>query len=127
DTRTFYYGFSEVVVGAWIAQNGEAAYRAAWDKVGAGFADGAGCPCGEGWIEGILEDDALFRPWESVRASDPEGFDARVKPFVKDEAALEAKVNAEAGPLAGLGIPFPTWLAVVAASAAALFLRERRA
>ncbi|HUR69321.1 MAG TPA: hypothetical protein VM370_08740 [Candidatus Thermoplasmatota archaeon] len=125
DTRTFYYGYSELVVGAWIAQRGEPGYRSAWDTIDKAFATGDGCPCKDGWIEEILDDDSLFRPWESVRTSDPAGFDARVRPFVKDEAALQAAVDAEAGPLAGLGIPAPAWIGLAALGCAVALTRRR--
>lgn len=122
ETRRFYYGFSEFLVGAWIQQNGEGRYRAAWDDVSAGFDPGEGCPCVEGWLESLLADPDLFHPWSSLRASDPPGFEARVKPFVKDEDALQRQLTAESGPLGNMSVPMPAWV-VLAAGAAATRLR----
>ena len=118
DTRTFYYAYSEFVVGAWIARHGVEAYRTVWDDVEAAFLAGEGCPCEDGWLVERLQDEALFTPWDDVRASEPERFETLVKPFVQDEAALQQELHAQAG------VPLGPWLAVLAVALAAV--RSRR-
>lgn len=103
ETRRFYYAYSEYVVGAWITRHGEAEYQRVWDAVAAAFHRGAGCPCADGWLVGILDDPDLFRPWQDLRAGSPDDFNASVEPFVKDEAALQRALDAESkNPFAGL-------------------------
>lgn len=114
ETRTFYYAYSEYVVGAWIARRGAEAYRDVWDEIEAAFRTGAGCPCGEGWLLGRLGDESLFTPWDDVKSADPDRFETLVKPFVQDQSAVDDALKAAAGPL-GLGIPLPMWSALVAA------------
>lgn len=124
ETRRFYYGFSEFLVGAWIQQNGERRYQEAWNAIAAAFDTGEECPCVEGWLTSLLADPDLYRPWGDLRASDPTGFEARVTPFLKDEAALERALDAQASPLDGLRVPLPAWLALAALAVA--LLRRRR-
>jgi len=103
DTRRFYYGYSEYVIGSWIARHGVDAYRAAWDEVERAFRTGEGCPCGDGWLEGVLGDDVvLFEPWADVKRADPARFETLVKPYVKDEEALQRELDARANPFSGI-------------------------
>lgn len=123
DTRRFYYAYSEFVVGSWIAREGEARYRAAWDEITAAFRSGEGCPCGEGWLEGVLEDEDMFRPWADLHAADTAAFDARVKPFVKDEEGFQRALDEHADPLAG--IPAAPAMALLALVGLAALARRR--
>lgn len=120
DTRRFYYGYSEYVVASWIARHGGGAYRAAWDEVEAAFLRGEGCPCEDGWIEGVLgHDGALFAPWADVKAADPDRFETLVKPYVKDEEALQRELDARANPFAGVPLPAAAAFAAIALAALA--------
>lgn len=124
ETRRFYYGYSEFVVASWIARHGESAYREAWDEIEAALLHGEGCPCEDGWLEDVLgSDPMLFRPWADVRREEPERFETLVRPYVKDEEALQRELDARANPLSG--IPLPPLVALGALASAALLLRRR--
>lgn len=126
DTRRFYYAFSEYLVAAYVAQAGEDAYQAVWDELTAAFADPARCPCGDGWLEGVLLAEAgnltvddLYRPWADERAADQKTFDARVASLVR------APQEVPNPPLFALPIPGLGALGLVVALAAALAVRRR--
>lgn len=124
DTRKFYYAYSDFLVAAYVERYGEESYRAAWDAVEAAFEDGAGCACGDGWLERALAEAAgateadVTKPYAQLRASDPAAFTAKVTPFVRDEAALQRELERQANPLAG--VPLPWWLGLVALALAAV-------
>lgn len=128
DTRRFYYAYSDYVVAAYIERAGEPAYRAVWDQVTAAFTRGEGCPCEDGWLEGLLVDaagnltaDEIYRPWADLRARDPAAFDARVAPLVQGEQKVDAP------PLFGLPVPAPAaWALVAAIVGVALVARRAR-
>ncbi|HET6404910.1 MAG TPA: hypothetical protein VFH78_09695 [Candidatus Thermoplasmatota archaeon] len=124
DTRRFYYAYSEYVVAAWIQRHSVDEYQRVWDIITGAFERGEGCPCPDGWLETLLDDPDLFRPWQDVRATDPRAFNELVQPHVKDEAALQRELQRQANPLAG--IPAPAWAALLATLAAAA-ARARRA
>ena len=126
DTRRFYYSYSEFVVSAWIARHGEAEYQRVWDDITAAFERGEGCPCTTGWLVGKLDDDQLFTPWSDVKETTPSEFEAIVKPYVKDEEALQRELDRQANPFSGLGIPAPAWLSIVAIAAAAVAASRAR-
>lgn len=116
DTRRFYYSYSEYVVSAWIARHGEAEYQRIWDDITNAIATGQGCPCPDGWLETMLDDEQLFTPWSDVKQTSPAEFDAIVKPYVKDEEALRRELDRRANPLSG--IPGLGTGAILAAGAA---------
>lgn len=131
ETRSFHYGLSELVVGAWIERHGVAAYREAYDEILATFADDTRCPCRAGWLRGVLAeagggaDEDLFTPWIDLKQRVPSSFDARIAPFVRDEAALQRELDAHAK--AAIPKLIPSAGALVAVAAFALALGRRRA
>ena len=135
DTRGFYYQLSAYLVGAYVQMHGQDAYRAAWDALGAAFADDARCPCGTGWLEGVLLEAAgedatvrdLYRPYGSVYDVQPTVFHARVQPLVKDETALQDELDRQtAGGFGGFQVPSPALpLLLLALCLAALAARRR--
>ena len=126
DTRRFYYAYSEFVVSAWIERHGEAEYQRVWNEISAAFDEGAGCPCREGWLEALLDDPQLFRPWEDVKSATPTEFEALVKPLVKDEEAAQRELDRQSNPFSGLGIPAGGALLALAAVGAAALARGGR-
>lgn len=126
DTRRFYYSYSEYVASAWIVRHGEAEYQRIWDDITASFERGEGCPCVDGWLETKLDDEQLFTPWIDVKRSTPTEFEAIVKPFVKDEEALQRELDRQTNPFSGLGVPAPVWIAIVAIAIAAAAHAGRR-
>lgn len=123
DTRRFYYSYSEFVVEAWIARHSVAEYQRVWDEITAAFEEGEGCPCAEGWLLGLLDDEDLFQPWQDVKSATPTEFEALVKPFTKDEEALQRELDARSNPLAG--IPVPGWIALAALLVASLVFARK--
>lgn len=126
DTRRFYYAYSEYVVSAWIERHGQAEYARVWDDITAAFDEDRGCPCGDDWLETVLDDPDLYQPWQDIRAGDPEEFHATIQPLVKDEEALQRELDRQANPLSGLGIPAPAWTAIGAGAIAAVAWRHGR-
>lgn len=121
DTRRLYYQLSEYVVGAWVQQHGAARYREAWDRVEAALATGEGCPCGEGWLVATLAEvsgsrDDVFRPYATLRAQQPDVFEARVAPLVQDEDALQEELARRQRVFPPLLVPAPGALLAVAAA-----------
>lgn len=137
DTRTFYYQLSAFLVGAYVRTQGEDAYRLVWDQLAAAFERDEGCPCGAGWLEGLLLRAAggdlpardLYRPWGDLHDADPDAFDARVAPLVKDEDALQAELDrrSNGAGITGLGVPMPApALLLLALAGVALVARRGR-
>lgn len=136
ETRSFYYRYAAYLVGAYLRLHGVDAYRAAWDDLQAAFAEGEGCPCGDGWLETALLGRApgatardLYRPQADLRFRDPAAFDAWAKPLLKDEKALQDELDRQAGRGAFPGLDVPGVAAPLAALAllgGALLARRRR-
>lgn len=128
DTRKFYYAYSDFLVAAYVERYGVAAYQAAWDAVEAALLRGEGCPCADGWLEGVLAAKAsatpedITRPYAALRKSDVAVFTAKVTPFVRDEEGLRREVERQANPLSA--IPSPWWAALLALAAVALTRRR---
>lgn len=120
ETRRFYYAFTEYLVASYVARQGLSDYRSAWDDIEAAFATGAGCPCGDGWVEGVLVDAAgnlteeeLLRPRGALHDADRDAWRTEVRAL----AAADPVVPQSGG--LGLGIPHPAALALVALAVAA--------
>lgn len=134
-TRSFYYRLSAFLVGAYVQQYGQDAYRDAWGRVTRAFEEGAGCPCGDGWLERTLLDAAggevpardLYTPRAAQRFAEPAAFEAWARPLVKDEKALQDELDRAAGDPREILTPGPGAATLLGASVVALaFVALRR-
>ena len=126
EARQLQYAYGGYVVGAYVERNGAASYQKAWKDVEAAFADGAGCPCGSGWLLGRLANatdgrdtaEGILAPWGGQTASARE---IAAKDLLRDDSAMQRELDS-----AKSFLPVPTPALPVALGLVALAAAVRR-